>query len=273
MSRRVAAAVGGLALVMTAAMSKWPKVATRAQIAEDMVPRVRVATAHGPLSFYTPSKTARFWPRHAFQAEPGTLAWIDAMAPGEVLWDIGAGVGVYALYAALRGDLDVLAFEANPYTYHCLLRNVAANRLDRRLRPYCAALAESVGLGVFYMESTEAGTVGNAFGDRAASQIRNDAGAVQVPVIALSLDALAGVFGAAFPQHLKIDVDSIEERILAGGAHTLGDPRLRSVMIEVHRDIGRHARADNILARMTAHGFRVVAEEGVGDLNYVFRRG
>jgi FkbM family methyltransferase len=265
--------VGAVARSLTAGMAKWPKVATRAQIAAALVPRVRVETARGALSFYTPSKTAMFWPRYGIKAEPQTMAWIDGMAAGEVLWDVGASVGVYALYAALRGDLTVLAFEANPYTYQCLLRNVAENRLDGHLRPYLVALAEEAGLGTLYVESNEAGTVGNAFGDATASQLRAVAGSVQVPMVALSLDALAGPFGAAFPNHIKIDVDSIEEKIVAGGAKTLADPRLRSVIIELHRDIdGRDARADTIVARLNAHGFHVAEGEGVGEINYVFRR-
>ncbi|HLI19617.1 MAG TPA: FkbM family methyltransferase, partial [Stellaceae bacterium] len=162
MSRHVAAAVGAVARGLTAAMAKWPKIATRAQIAAALVPRVKVETARGPLTFYTPSKTAMFWPRYGVKAEPQTHAWIDRMAPGDVLWDVGASVGIYSLYAALRGDLTVLAFEANPYTYQCLLRNVAENRLGGRVRPYLVALAESAGLGTLYVESDEAGTVGNA---------------------------------------------------------------------------------------------------------------
>ena len=273
MSRHVAAVVGAITRGLTAGMAKWPKIATRAQIAAALVPRVKVETAHGPLTFYTPSKTAVFWPRYGIKAEPQTHAWIDGMAPGEVLWDVGASVGIYSLYAALRGDLTVLAFEANPHTYQCLLRNVAENRLAGRVRPYLVALAQDAGLGTLYIESDEAGTVGNAFGDAEASQLRASAGAVQVPMIALSLDALAGPFGAAFPQHIKIDVDSIEDRIVAGGSKVLGDPRLRSVMIELHRDIdGRDARADAIVARMTAHGFQIAEGEGVGEINYVFRR-
>ena len=274
MSRHVAAAVGAVARGLTAGMAKWPRIATRAQVAASLVPRVKVETVRGPLTFYTPSKTAMFWPRYGIKAEPQTHAWIDRMAPGEVLWDVGASVGIYSLYAALRGDLTVLAFEANPYTYQCLLRNVAENRLGGRVRPYLVALAESAGLGTLYVESDEAGTVGNAFGDAKASQLRADAGSLHLPMIALSLDALAGPFGAAFPQHIKIDVDSIEDKIVAGGGKVLANPRLRSVMIELHRDIdGRDARADAIVARMAAHGFQVAEGEGVGEINYVFRRG
>jgi FkbM family methyltransferase len=272
-SRHVAAAVGAVARGLTAGLAKWPRVATRAQVAAALVPRVKAATARGPLTFYTPSKTAIFWPRYGVKAEPQTHAWIDRMAAGEVFWDIGASVGIYSLYAALRGDLTVLAFEANPYTYQCLLRNVAENRLGGRVQPYCVALAQDAGLGTLYVESDEAGTVGNAFGDPKASQLRADAGAVHVPMIALSLDALAGPFGAPFPNHIKIDVDSIEDKIVAGGGTVLGDARLRSLMIELHRDIdGRDARSDAIVARMAAHGFHIAEGEGVGEINYVFRR-
>ena len=47
--------------------------------------------------------------------EPETIEWIDSFKPGETLWDIGANVGIYSIYAGLRG-LNVLSFE--PDTIH-----------------------------------------------------------------------------------------------------------------------------------------------------------
>jgi hypothetical protein len=32
--------------------------------------------------------------------EPGTIAWIDAFAADDVMLDVGANIGLYALYAA-----------------------------------------------------------------------------------------------------------------------------------------------------------------------------
>ncbi len=94
MSRHIAGAMTAAIRGVTGVMTKWQGIATRAQIAADLVPRVKVATKHGDLSFYTPSKTAVYWPRRGMGTEPDTLRWLDRMAPGSVLWDIGASVGI-----------------------------------------------------------------------------------------------------------------------------------------------------------------------------------
>ena len=41
----------------------------------------------------------------------GTLDWIDSIEKGSVFWDIGANVGLYGIYAAIKKDCIVYAFE------------------------------------------------------------------------------------------------------------------------------------------------------------------
>ena len=38
--------------------------------------------------------------------EPETLEWIDTIPKNSVLWDIGANVGLYSLYAARHGTVE-----------------------------------------------------------------------------------------------------------------------------------------------------------------------
>jgi FkbM family methyltransferase len=255
MRKRYAAFVAALARGLTAPRPKWLRVADRAGIAAKLVPRVRVDTRHGALTFHTPSKEAVYWPRHGLATEPETLAWIDGLAPGSVLWDIGAGVGVFSLYAGLRRDLLVLAFEANPFSHACLLRNVHDNGLEEWVRPYGLALAERPGLGALYVADTAAGTVGNAFGDPRRSTHPHAAGATAVAAVAVSVDALVRDFGAPFPNHVKLDVDSIEDEIIAGAGATLSDGRLKSLLVEViATTAAQRERAAAIVARLEAHG-------------------
>ena len=60
------------------------------------------------------------------------MRWIDDMWPGSVFWDIGANVGVLTLYAAMRGDLDVWAFEPAAVNYYNLVANCELNRVQPR---------------------------------------------------------------------------------------------------------------------------------------------
>ncbi|MGE5546971.1 MAG: FkbM family methyltransferase [Solirubrobacterales bacterium] len=273
MSKRYSAIVGNVALTLVAFMPKWLRVATLARASARLVPRVPVDTARGRLVFYTPSKTAVYWPREAFQAEPETIRWIDSFPEGAVFWDIGANVGCYSLYAGLREDMRVLSFEPNPYTFNCLVNNIHLNRLDARVSGFCIAVADKPGIDGFYMESHEAGSVGNSFADPSTSTVKDCGTSSFVAAMGLSIDALVDTMGVPFPTHLKIDVDGIEDRIIAGGTKVLGDPRLRSVLVEVAtgtEDLDRRAAA--IFAKMKECGFTVDPNHGAGSINRLFVR-
>ena len=152
MSRKCALAVAGLVRVITLPIMKWNRVSTLAQASERLVPRVKVRTRRGELLFYTPSKTAIYWPRHGFAAEPQTLEWIDTIGGGDVLWDVGANVGAYTLYAARIPGISVLAFEPNPFTFHTLVKNISLNRLEDSIKAFCLAFSDATKIDVDNIE-------------------------------------------------------------------------------------------------------------------------
>ena len=47
--------------------------------------------------------------------EPETLDWIDTMAEGSALVDVGANVGLYSVYAAKARKCQVYAFEPSVF--------------------------------------------------------------------------------------------------------------------------------------------------------------
>lgn len=58
------------------------------------------------------------------QFEPETLRWIDSvLKPGEVVWDIGANVGLYTSYFGKVEGAMVYAFEpsaVNLVSFHAI---------------------------------------------------------------------------------------------------------------------------------------------------------
>ena len=149
--------------------------------------------------------------------EPETLAWIDAMPPGAVLWDVGASFGQFALYAA-RGGRRVVAFEPKATSYALLVEHVALNGLGAAMN----ALAGT---------TDQWGHAPEGFAQ---------------PVQTLRLDD-APALGLPAPDHLKLDVDGAEAMILRGGPAVLR--RLRSVLIEVE---GAQAGPDSPLGPLLA---------------------
>lgn len=210
-------------------------------ISKDPTRVVTVETTHGPILFYCPGGLTSWRARTLLTKEPETIDWIDSIEPDEVLWDVGANVGCYSLYAAQKG-VQVIAFEPAFTNYFLLNKNIHINNLNNNLKAYCIALTDSLKLGELHMPSMDMGGALNQFDALVNTESKNsEQSAFSQGMIGMSMDSLAAEGGLPFPNHLKIDVDGLEELILSGGLKTLKDPRLKSLSIEVPEDDTGHA--------------------------------
>lgn len=197
-------------------------------VTEDMVPVKVVPTKYGNINFYCAGRVSLYRADTFHTKEPETLEWIDTFLPGETLWDIGANVGCYTLYAAVKG-LKVLAFEPSSFNYFLLMKNLMINRLDKQVEAYCLALSNNASLSAFNMNYLEVGDSCHQLApinDVSTARLRQS-------VITLSVDDLVRNFKPTFPNHIKIDVDGVEAEIILGAMKTLSNPRLKSVLIEI----------------------------------------
>ena len=185
------------------------------------------------IKFDCPSEVALGRAKWLLQKEPGTISWLDGFAEGEVLWDIGANIGVYSLYAAVVRGCRVLAFEPGAANYYGLNSNIVLNEIDAKVQAYCLALDQANLLGSMQMRDHTIGTALHTFGEARDYKGDTFTPAWLQGALALSIDALVDEFGAPFPDHIKIDVDGIEMAVVRGGARTFADPRLKSVLVEV----------------------------------------
>lgn len=224
----------------------------RAQAAETLAPSLEVRFGRETLTFRCPSRAAWHHVDGLARIEPETLAWIDRFRPEEIFWDVGAGVGVFSLYAARMRKTRVLAFEPSAASYAALSRNVEVNGLDDRVQAYCLAIARRSALGTLHLASTDAGAIFNTFGAPVDYRGNPFPSVFGQGSLGLSVDDLVSRFGALAPHHLKIDVDGIEPEILRGARATLSAARLRSVLIEVVSD--ERARAREIEAALADAG-------------------
>jgi FkbM family methyltransferase len=180
------------------------------------------------IKFACPNQLTQWRAKTLLTKEPATIAWIDGFAPGSVMWDIGANVGIYSLYAAATRQARVLAFEPNPANYALLCGNIAINRLGDAISPFGIALSESRGIGSLAMSTMEPGGAFSRFAHE-----KTAAAQTKLACLSYSIDAFIDEFSPLFPEHIKIDVDGIEDRIVAGGQRTLSDPRLKSISVEL----------------------------------------
>lgn len=254
MSRTLARALHGIARLATSAQKSERRASTLALLHEATLQVVEVPTSAGVLRMLCPSNRALHDPYGFGRDEPETVAWIEGLNSDAVLWDIGANIGLYTLFAAKRG-LRVLAFEPSAQSFAAMVRSAEANGLDRRIDAFCLALGEGQGIARLEMTSSEAG--------HSMHSIAGGAARFSQAVPVLSVDALVADFGAAPPSHIKLDVDGIEPAILRGAAHSLAH-HVREVLVEIEGEA-----AQGIPGYLAGLGF---VEAGGGGRNRLFRR-
>ncbi len=224
-----------------------------------------IPTDKGPLKLVCTDRREVHYARHFFEREPSTLNWIDGFDAPCTFWDVGANTGMYALYAGLNPDVTVMAFEPGAASFAALYRNIHANDLDGRVQGLCLGFYDRNTLSRLSMDSFEAGGAMHTFGD----DVSNAAKAFAETVPSLTMDAFRELYNVPAPTYLKIDVDGVEEEILAGAAETLKDPDLRAVLIEISTDDA--ARGERLAARLTDAGL-TNREDFPEDHNAIFRR-
>lgn len=229
-----------------------------AHISENLSPTITKETDFGKIHFFCPGKIPEWRAKTLLTKEPETIEWINGFNKSEVLWDIGANVGVFSLYAALRG-LQVLAFEPSPSNYYLLSKNIEINNFDSKISAYCMALNNETKLDFFYMANSDLGGALNSFGEARDWQGKVFNAQLKQSMIGFSLDNFIEKFDPPFPNHIKLDVDGIEDSIIKGAKNSLGDKRLKSVLVEL--DTERKEYTKEVVDTMSDSGLKLFKKE------------
>lgn len=196
------------------------------------VGRIRQVTKDGvSFSFVCPNRMVSWRARTFLTKEPETLEWIDTFDRGAVLFDIGANIGLYTIYAASR-SIQVMAFEPESQNYALINQNIFLNGVSDRVKCLAIALSDRNAVDYIYLSRFRAGESMHNFGDPLDWQQRPFNPSFQQGSVAFSLDSFLEFQPDPFPTHIKIDVDGIEARVIRGAARTLRDERLRSLLVE-----------------------------------------
>ena len=179
------------------------------------------------------------WLKSRFEdIEPTTLTWIDEATPNSVLWDIGANIGSYAIYAALSKKMKVAAFEPSPFNIEFLSRNIWLNNLEVQVTVVPNPLSSDATQAKLLMKSIEWGNSGSTFGENYAENGQPIEVEFEYQTIGFSMDQALAWLGLVQPDYIKLDVDGIEGLILSGGAKVLS--KVKSLLVEMPEfDSGR----------------------------------
>ena len=226
------------------------------------------------VTFRTPNEATHWRANTLFTKEPVTIEWIESFQPGDVLWDVGANVGGYTVWAGKRKGAEVYAFEPESANYAVLCENMRLNQVKGLA--YCVALADSPQVSTLFCSQPGAGSSCHTFGQEIGFNLEPRNG-VKQGMLSMTLDHLSELL--PFPTHIKIDVDGLEHMVISGGKKVFADPRLKSVLIEVNENLAQHrtmvdALGDLGLSYDAEQVKRSVRKEGAfkGCAEYVFTR-
>lgn len=181
--------------------------------------------------------------------EPETLDWLDSwVGDGDTVFDIGANIGVYTVYAALRHPgARVVAFEPEYANLHLLRDNIVENGLLDRVEIYSIALSDFSGVSRLHVQDL---TPGSALHTESREHLESTLTRHQVVwregIISLTLDSFCDQ-ASIRPHCLKIDVDGTEAKVLQGAIRTLTSPTLRTVLIELPDEGESRKKSEEIL--------------------------
>ena len=175
---------------------------------------------------------------------------LAAIGPGDIVIDIGANVGEFALACAARGA-RVQSIEGDPTVFACLSRNIADQPLITAHQMVVWHSEEEL---TFFSAPEQA--------DSSVIADPNDARYSPIKVRAVPLDMLAERGGWGDIALLKCDAEGAEPEVLRGAAAVLA--RCRVVAIDTGPERLGEETHEPVAAILTAAGFTVSREIRTG---------
>lgn len=221
---------------ITAPFIDWCKKANvvSVNLAERILPILKVKTKHTDLIFYCPNDMTLWRAKTLLSKEPDTIAWVDSFEKDDVLYDVGANVGMYSLYGGILG-FKVYSFEPESQNYATFCRNIYLNKLLEKINAYNFAIGDENKIGHLYIKQFTIGGALNNFGENLDYKKQKFNPGFKQGVGCFNLDTLIQQYHLPIPNHIKIDVDGLERLIINGANWLLQQSVLKSILIGILR--------------------------------------
>jgi len=236
--------------------TSWGEALLEAVLQDGMEKTKEVSTRGVSLWFTIPNRVNRFRAKSFSSKEPETLDWIDQLPEGCTLWDVGANVGLYSIYAAKKRRCRVVAFEPSVFNLELLARNLFLNHLHEHVSLVPLALSDQLGSNQLRMTTTEWGGALSSFGQNFGWDGQTLDPTFSFPTMGISMDQAVSLLRLAPPEFIKMDVDGLEHIILRGAAKILS--RTRGILVEIND--GFRAQAEEARRLLQGAGLTLKAK-------------
>lgn len=212
------------------------------------------------IKLYAPGSILKWRADTYFTKEPETLNWIknfkNYKIKNIILWDIGANIGLYSIYAAkVNKRIKVFSFEPSPNNYKTLGMNISINKLQKKINLITNPLHNCNQFNSFNESSLIDGSALNSFSNKLNFEGKSFEPDLSFSVLGLSLDFLVKNKLVQMPNFIKIDVDGNEHIILEGMRDLLKNLKIYEIMIEIN--LNYKTQYNNIIKFMSKNNFIV----------------
>jgi FkbM family methyltransferase len=155
---------------------------------------------------------------------------LDDLEPGDIVWEIGANLGIYTTQFCERVGPQgkVYAFEPTPVCFDDLMKN-CRGELEVNCECFQLAVGKESGSVEMVIADDPLGATHTVL--TSGQQAANDN---TISVEMVSGDDLVKERGLALPTFLKVDVEGSELDVFQGMTAALSDSGCRAVFCEVH---------------------------------------
>lgn len=209
---------------------------------------------YSSLRFFSPTRSLKTKMLRGPDREEETRQWIESIPQdgNATLWDVGANVGSFTIFAASRG-IPVVAIEPMPHNILLLTKNVVLNNLQDRVVVIPMAVSNRPTTATLGMSSLQFGSAGHGFGtDQMFRGGVKQVSYAAFQTVGMSIDTAVEVFGLPSPSHLKVDVDGIDDQVIYGSSSVLKETQ--SICCEMKLD---NPRCEQLIQFLESHGLQL----------------
>lgn len=223
------------------------------------------------IKFFTPNYITNFLIDEFYTKEPETLEWINSFKKNEnkiIYWDIGANIGLYSIYAALKHeDIEVVSFEPSTSNLRVLSRNISINKLEEKIKINQFPLSNVENKYLTFKEDKfMEGVALHSWGENYNFEGKPFNTKNNYKIYGTTINYLLDNNILEIPNYIKIDVDGIEHLILQGGSKYLKKPKIKSLSIELNENFTQ--QLESVLKIMKENNFNLKQKKRAESFGY-----